>query len=102
MDYKIRIAREKGWGVSPRGVYHFFPQGDYAVPEDMRPDIARRALQSGIGTRIDSVKQPASENKVLNVPENKKKQGKAGKAASSQQPGRRSRKKSRKGVAARK
>lgn len=91
MDYIIRISREKGWQVSPRGHYHFFPAGDYRVPDDMAPDIARRALHRGVGKRIDNVKDGAPENKVV-----KKKRG--GTRASSRQQDRPSLKKSQKGA----
>ena len=63
MKFKIRIAREKGWSVSPRGNYHFFPQGDYRVPDEMSHELAQRALHHGIGIRIDDAKDGAPEQK---------------------------------------
>ena len=63
MGFKIRIAREKGWAVSPRGSYHFFPQGDYDVPDQMSHNLAQRAITQGVGVRIDDAKSGAPEQK---------------------------------------
>jgi len=59
----IRIARSEGYEISPRGVRSFYPAGDYKVPGDMPPEIARRCLESGIGQEVQT-KADKPENKL--------------------------------------
>ena len=79
----VRIARSEGYSVSPRGVHLHFPQGDYRVPDDMPADVARRAIESGIGTEVRT-KDTKPETK-RRAPRKKKRalSAKGGKKASS-------------------
>ena len=64
IDLTVRIARRAGYEVSPRGVRHFYPAGDYQVPTDMPLDIARRCLESGVGKEVRT-KASKPENKLI-------------------------------------
>lgn len=58
MDAKvIRIVRREGWSCSPLGVFTHYPQGDYQVPDDMPPELARRCLNSGIGIAVQKKRE---------------------------------------------
>ena len=62
---KIRIARPEGYEFTHRVTgHHHFPQGDYAVPDQMPADIARACLNSGIGAEIaDTAKRETKTKK---------------------------------------
>lgn len=72
----VRVARSEGYEVAPRGVRQFYPQGDYKVPDEMPADIARRCLESGIGTAIRT-KATKPETKTRKKKPSKVKPGKA-------------------------
>jgi hypothetical protein len=64
-------------------VRQFFPAGDYKVPDDMSPEVARRCVEAGIGKDVRT-KATKPENKLV-----KKKRSKTvnGKRPSSSRPG---------------
>lgn len=74
MSYRIKINRE--WSCSHLGAANVtYPPGVYTVPDEMSDELGQRCLRSGRGKLVsepERVKSAAPQNKMRNVPENKR------------------------------